>query len=1210
MKRIISLLFVVAVSSVLSAVPSYKLSLREMGYGEDWPVLFVGEQFSCEEGKFAGSVASGKNGFGETVDFTITSTLGKDRGLIARFEFPVSREGKTWCGTIGREEPIKGTNGNYSNSYTYNPRHFLADGKDISGKKADLTFVYVQSETFIGSVYDAETGLAIAVPRDLYCMFNIFYDNAVQALVIEYYFGLTDAAAKHDNAAFRFFVTEFDAKDYGFRRVLQSYYDNFPQYTHKRFDKNGSMMAFIPPGDVNNHDEIGLATVWGARGGAAVRGLKYTVPGQLFVNTPNKKDSTTEEIMACIEEKFKGKGAVESICRKADGNPVILSTYYADFLGTVNNDPAFPYGRAFLEEIKQTLEKEAAYYGGIAYDGLLGGMNFNRDHFPLTNFALLYNPASEKCFINNYFSCLQLAKAVHAATNAPVKVISANVTKPDLLFGAPFVDVTTGEPTPRVDYRELAALRQACGKKTVALLTKHLYIVDREGMERYFKHCLALGVYPGYFDGGTSALNSGSSYFSNSRWLEPARPLWRKYMSLAKDLANAGWEPLPLAIVDNAPSAVVERFGKMFGLQYFTVRNPGYSAPKAVLRIQQRKLFDKISQSDFGNIVVVDELLGKHLKSTVQGDELIVDLPLGVDDVRVISVNTADSLRARAVGKAVRILDDRMVTRKFESARGERLDAWQGYYKIVRTGGHTGKQCVSSCPSLVLSQKSFYPMGAPKEIKVGLWVKAEDLQEPFVCVVKVTEHNSPSRFSEPQRIVFPKGTYDWQYGSVTIKTQNNFGGIFFNISYKSNGKVYVDDVEYIVDGENIATDPSFEGFVPEEAFLKECDKLYGTMKAGLEKVRDNTFVKEGTFADVLQNLRGALFSMPYTREYRDMEEIHSLFVTAGLAQPPVTFDINVPGAADFGAKLAGKFTVTNKFGYDIPADKVMLYVGNAKVLPIGKPVIPAGKKEEYSFAFDMQRDDVTVEVSCLGAHAEAKVLSTPIGVSVLNAETLPNGTLRANILIDSRLGIPIMATVRYGWRNGISQEKKVRVQGSTKTFVELDKPQGESGNFILLVSVENEQYKSACTYTYRMGQLAAEAVPRVDSAFSGYSEKALNDGIIYGDENTPWQQKAWASNEETKEHWASLTFNRLIGKKLVIYWHKEEGVEYISRNFDVQVLGNEGGWKTIQQIRDNKADVVNVAIPSPGKAYRVLQLPGGGSPTRPNLMWVTEIEVY
>ena len=275
--------------------------------------------------------------------------MGKDRGLIARFEFPVPRDGKTWCGTIGREEPIKGTTGSYSNSYTYNPRHFLADGKDISGKKANLTFVYVQSETFIGSVYDAEKGLAIAVPRDLYCMFNIFYDNAVQALVIEYYFGLTDAEAKHDSAAFRFFVTEFDAKDYGFRRVLQSYYDNFSQYTHKRFDKNGSMMAFIPPEDVNNHDEIGLATVWGARGGAAVRGLKYTVPGQLFFNNPNKQ-ATDEELLKSIEAKFAGKGAVESICRTAEGRPVILKTFYADHLGTVII-PGNAWGKGYFQVV-------------------------------------------------------------------------------------------------------------------------------------------------------------------------------------------------------------------------------------------------------------------------------------------------------------------------------------------------------------------------------------------------------------------------------------------------------------------------------------------------------------------------------------------------------------------------------------------------------------------------------------------------------------------------------------------------------------------------------------------------------------------------------------------------------------------------------------------------------------------------------------------
>ena len=338
----------------------------------------------------------------------------------------------------------------------------------------------------------------------------------------------------------------------------------------------------------------------------------------------------------------------------------------------MNNDPAFPYGRAFLAEVKETLSKEAQQYGGIAYDGLLGGMNFNRKHFASTRFALLYNPASRKCFINNYFSCLELARQVHDATNSPLKVISANVTKPDLLFGAPFVDVTTGEPAPSVSYPDLAALRQACGKKSVALLTKHCYVLDREGMERYFRHCLALGIYPGYFDGGVSALNSGSSYFSNSRWLEPMRPLWRKYMSLVKELAEAGWEPLPLATVEEAPGAVVERFGNL----YYTVRNPGHAAPKAVLKLK----------SFVGN-VVVDELTGRRLEAVVQNGELLTKLPMGMDDVRVISVNTEESLRARAVKKAMRILDARMVTRKYEAERGARLDAWKGTYELVRTGG-------------------------------------------------------------------------------------------------------------------------------------------------------------------------------------------------------------------------------------------------------------------------------------------------------------------------------------------------------------------------------------------------------------------------------------------------------------------------------------------------------------------------------------------
>ena len=130
---------------------------------------------------------------------------------------------------------------------------------------------------------------------------------------------------------------------------------------------------------------------------------------------------------------------------------------------------------------------------------------------------------------------------------------------------------------------------------------------------------------------------------------------------------------MPLAVVENAPGAVVERFGKQNGVLFYTVRNPGYSAPKAVLRIRRDNTLSQPGLSSLERFVVVDELSGKRLEAAIQGEDLVVQLPLGLDDVRVISVNREGVLQMRAFNKAKRILEDRTVTRKFEKQRGERL---------------------------------------------------------------------------------------------------------------------------------------------------------------------------------------------------------------------------------------------------------------------------------------------------------------------------------------------------------------------------------------------------------------------------------------------------------------------------------------------------------------------------------------------------------
>lgn len=131
-----------------------------------------------------------------------------------------------------------------------------------------------------------------------------------------------------------------------------------------------------------------------------------------------------------------------------------------------------------------------------------------------------------------------------------------------------------------------------------------------------------------------------------------------------------------------------------------------------------------------------------------------------------------------------------------------------------------------------------------------------------------------------------------------------------------------------------------------------------------------------------------------------------------------------------------------------------------------------------------------------------------------------------------------------------------------------------------------------------------------------YSLHPLVDGIRDRKE-LGWQGCSWASMEDPSTHGIEIRLGKpMKGGCLQIAWafdkYNAEGKHcYVSRDYCIQVKNEAGdAWKTVADVKGNQSQVSS--HPLPGKPFgflRIYQLPGGGDPSRPNIMWVGQIEL-
>ena len=133
----------------------------------------------------------------------------------------------------------------------------------------------------------------------------------------------------------------------------------------------------------------------------------------------------------------------------------------------------------------------------------------------------------------------------------------------------------------------------------------------------------------------------------------------------------------------------------------------------------------------------------------------------------------------------------------------------------------------------------------------------------------------------------------------------------------------------------------------------------------------------------------------------------------------------------------------------------------------------------------------------------------------------------------------------------------------------------------------------------------------VDSSHAGYDATPLNDAVMSAP-TAPFVERAWASADTEAEHWVLVTLRRKAEVVAVaLHWAYEHQVVNSSRHVLIQVPEGDG-WRTVAEVRNEEPTLQNVVKLEGINAdkVRVVQPAGEGSVNRPNLMWLSEVEVY
>lgn len=577
--------------------------VRDVAAGSDFVALrrqALGLTLEC---------ARSQQGAARFFEVTLRDTTGKDRAVTLVYAVPVrvAVPGQGQAGTPAGKAEANSAEVHWLQDPRRSipatgAREYMFAGRFRAGANGRL------SRYPLGAVALGQRGVALGIDMMQPAFFRIGYHAATRELFLAYDLGFTP---EKPEGRVRFCVFPFDAA-WGFRGAVAAYYDLFPEHFRCRIPRQGLWMPFAKISRVKGWEDFGFRfkegndeVAWDDAHGILT--FRYTEPMTWWMPMPPGMPRTYEAALS-EARRLAEAGRREAKALFTSGFHNAQGQYPARLLDTpwcngavwsMNSMPGIagevtdfknkwnPQTRESLYGSKRRGDLDGEYVDsseGYVTDEL----DFRRDHFAAARTPLVFCPETHRPAIFRGLVAFEYVQAIAGDVHAMGKFMMANGAPTQLPWLCPMLDVLGTETNwnpggrwrPMTD-ADLLYRRALCrGKPYCFLMNTDFERFGPELVEKYMKRSLAYGMFPGFFSPNASQ----GHYFTRPELYDRDRPLFKKYVPLCRQVAEAGWEPITQARCSD-PAVYIERFGRQTPW-YLTVFNDSPQSRRATLELQ------------------------------------------------------------------------------------------------------------------------------------------------------------------------------------------------------------------------------------------------------------------------------------------------------------------------------------------------------------------------------------------------------------------------------------------------------------------------------------------------------------------------------------------------------------------------------------------------------------------------------------------------
>jgi hypothetical protein len=522
-------------------------------------------------------------------DVVIRDTTGRDRAVTLLYAIPIPAEGVRWLDDPRRSEAVEA-----SREYMKSSPHRFRVG--ANGRLSSYPF---------GAVVEGSRGRALGLDMSRPAFFRVGCNAGSRELFIAFDVGLTP---EKPEARLTFRAFDFDPA-WGFRAALDAYYRLFPEAFERRVSEQGLWMPFARISKVEGWEDFGFRikegndeVAWDDAHGILT--FRYTEPMTWWMPMPADMPRTIAAAsaeakrLAGVGKSAEAKAWESSVFHDRDGEPVALfrnEPWNSGAVWSMNSIPGLAPGDDF--SVKWNANLQERLYGSGRRGDLDGEyidssegyvtdeMDFRRDHFAKSEAPLGFARDDHRPGVFRGTIAFEYVRGIERDIHAAGKLMMANATPDRLCWLAPLLDVmgtesnwnSNGRWSPMSD-ADLLFRRALCkGKPFCFLMNTDFDQFGSDKVELYMRRAVAYGMFPGFFSHNAS----DGAYFTRPELYNRDRPLFKKYMPLAKLVAEAGWEPITKARSSD-DRVYVERFGD----RHLTVFNDSREERKATIALE------------------------------------------------------------------------------------------------------------------------------------------------------------------------------------------------------------------------------------------------------------------------------------------------------------------------------------------------------------------------------------------------------------------------------------------------------------------------------------------------------------------------------------------------------------------------------------------------------------------------------------------------